>query len=119
MQARAFLCDQPLGMSTSGCDGRFESDSAAPYVADTLRCVAWSVRPKGAAGPAVCEVYLLTFSYSNAARSDVRLLGMQLLQARFLCSPVGKTRGEVALLKPRHCCTPALTRPAHPALTAS
>ena len=58
------------------------------HAADTLRCVAWAVRPKGAAGPPVCEAYLLTFSYRDAARSDLRLLGTQLLQARVLCTAI-------------------------------
>ena len=52
-------------------------------IAETLRCVAWAVRPARAAAPAVCEVYLLTMSYNPAAQEDMRLLDTQLLQARF------------------------------------
>ena len=50
-------------------------------VAGTLRCVAWAVRLKvSAVAPAVCEIYLLTFSYSGQQQPALGLTAMQLLQ---------------------------------------
>ena len=52
------------------------------HSAETLRCVAWAVRPRSTSAPPTCEVYLLTFAHKAAAQPALRLLATQLLQAR-------------------------------------